>query len=462
MYRIGAVVVMIGCCGAVSAQMGAEEKITLTVKPATTPTPSLRYKLLPEMRDLTPGNAAQLYYRSYSPEWQIHRKPEQQKLIADWSEDTTKMPPGEMKWVTTSKMLEEVDRAARREYCNFELLPRLREDGVGTLLPDLQGFREIARLLAMRARFENAAGEHDKAIETFKTGFALARHISEGGTLIHALVAIAITQSMCFQIEQCMMSPGAPNLYHALTYLPHPFIDMRKSYEGERLLFDSLFPGIRDSLTPGRLKAMRESDLEAMQERLTGLAKSLQIDPKERGLDQFLKAIDDVAAEGRKTLVKLGHKEDLVKKLPAFQAALMLEVYNSDRLYDDTIRMTQLSYPEAAKALKELEKEMKTPQPGHTFVALLLPAMSKVNDAQTRMERRLAAMRVIEAVRLHAAANKGAIPATLDAIKGVKVPLDPSTDKPFDYKVDASTFTLSSPGMGSAAVKLTYIVTVKP
>ena len=43
--------------------------IKLTLSPAAEPVPALRYLLLPELSEQTPGNAAQVYYRAFSPEW---------------------------------------------------------------------------------------------------------------------------------------------------------------------------------------------------------------------------------------------------------------------------------------------------------------------------------------------------------------------------------------------------------
>jgi hypothetical protein len=59
--------------------------------------------------------------------------------------------------------------------------------------------------------------------------------------------------------------------------------------------------------------------------------------------------------------------------------------------------------------------------------------MSKVQNASARQERRFAALRVIEALRLHAAANGGNLPDKLDAITEVPLPIDPITGKPFEY-----------------------------
>src|SRR5207253_1905227 len=52
----------------------------LTVAPAAAPKPALKYLLLPEVRDLTPGNAALAYQRAHNPEF-WHGAP---KTNEDW------------------------------------------------------------------------------------------------------------------------------------------------------------------------------------------------------------------------------------------------------------------------------------------------------------------------------------------------------------------------------------------
>src|SRR5262245_1394980 len=45
------------------------EPTRLTLHPTAAPLPALKYRLLPEQRDLTPGNAVSRYYRAFSPDW---------------------------------------------------------------------------------------------------------------------------------------------------------------------------------------------------------------------------------------------------------------------------------------------------------------------------------------------------------------------------------------------------------
>src|SRR5262245_25463881 len=93
-----------------------------SVRAAAAPAQALRYSLLPEVRDRLPGNAVTSYYRAFSPDWwsaiagdkDFHAKTEK------WL--TT--PLKDLTVGTQFRALEEVDRGARRQYCDWELTDR--------------------------------------------------------------------------------------------------------------------------------------------------------------------------------------------------------------------------------------------------------------------------------------------------------------------------------------------------
>lgn len=60
------------------------------------------------------------------------------------------------------------------------------------------------------------------------------------------------------------------------------------------------------------------------------------------------------------------------------------------------------------------------------------------------IERWLAALQCVEAVRLYAAVNEGVFPESLDQITDVRVPLDPVTRRPFVYTQQDGNISLSS------------------
>jgi hypothetical protein len=430
------------------------EPIKLTIRPAAAPVPALKYRLLPQLRELKRGNAVFLYYRAFSPEWAgVWRRPEVAKRIDAWADDRRKVPGEELRWVLADNALKEIDRGARRTYVDWEMNDRLREDGIFMLLPEIQSFRQFANLLAARARLEMAGGQLDKAAYTLQTGAKLGRDVGKGPTLIQSLVGIAITTVMLEQAEEFIQTPKSPNLYWALTNLPAPFVDLRNAYEGELTMVDSLFPGIREKLADPKARPMSDAEVRDVLDRLAGQLEEGRLTPSHYDWRARLQLATLAAMsypEARRFLLAQGRSAKDVNAMPVVQAALMYEVHNYDRFYDDFAKWTALPYWQARPRLLQAERNLKQakaagPSTGTTLAALLLPAVLKVQWASARTDRRIAALRCVEALRLHAAAHDGKLPARLDDIKVVPVPLDPVTGRAFDYTVDGDRAVLSGP-----------------
>ena len=83
-------------------------------------------------------------------------------------------------------------------------------------------------------------------------------------------------------------------------------------------------------------------------------------------------------------------------------------------------------------------------EPGPGLLAdILLPAMTKALAAPYRLERQIGALRIVEAVRDHAAHHDGALPASLDEMR-LPIPEDPMTGEAFGYEVSGNTFTITA------------------
>ncbi len=453
---------------AATARGQSDGVVRLTISPARPPSPALRYPLLPELRSTTPGNAALLYYRAFSPEALTHRRPEVLKQLDAWSSNIPGKPPPELAWVQTYPPLREVDRAARRAYCDWEITERARKEGIGLLLPDVQSMREFARLLALRARFEIEAGEHDKAAITIQTGLTLSRHVADAPTLIQALVGIAIQAVMLEEVHRWIERPDTPNLYWSLTTLPSPYIDMRKPLQGERLFLESMFPGVREAVAEKKVPVVPAHairDLLAVAERLP------RADDEVSGFGMRVVLAcyaAKVYPEAKKTLHELGYKPADVEAMPVAAAAMIHEVTQYDRVYDDLIKWYGLPYWQAseglAKVQKSIRKNVGDDTVGMVLARLLLPATDKVLLAAVRADRRIAAIRCVEALRLHAA-EKGGLPAKLGDVTAVPVPIDPLTGNPFEYTVQGDKASLYGPppagSPGGAHNSIRYEITLR-
>ena len=86
--------------------------------------------------------------------------------------------------------------------------------------------------------------------------------------------------------------------------------------------------------------------------------------------------------------------------------------------------------------------------------------VQKVNRVIYRMERHIAALKCIEALRLYAGTHDGKFPDKLNDITEIKVPEDPVTKKPFSYTRTGSEAVLEIEGTeGRDAVR--YEITFK-
>jgi hypothetical protein len=421
----------------------------LTVQPAAAPKPALKYLLLPEMRDLTPGNAALTYQRAHNPDW-WHGAPKTDK---DWDalELFLETPLGQLskvKKVPTlpTMALREVDQAARRESCDWELLPRLRKDGVFTLMGDIQTMRTYAQLLSVRARLELAEGKYEQALYTYQTMFAMSRHIGEQTTAIGVLVACATARNALHLLDEFIEQPGAPNLYWALTHLPQPLIDLRRGFESEKIMVDVHFPEVA-RLEKGPLPAQ---DLD----RLSNACCNVEIGlwnkeykaPVAEKMELVAKVVQAYPA-ARQALIDQGRKTADVEALPMLQVVLIGHYQRYRIAQDELLKWTHLPFPQAYQGLKKTQAELtgavQARQEMWPFAEFLYP-VEKVYVASVQVHRTIAALRCIEAVRLFASAH-GKLPGSLEDITAVPTPVDPITGRPFQYAAVGDVFTLFGP-----------------
>jgi hypothetical protein len=439
----------------------------LTLHPAAATPPALRYRLLPELIEQRPGNAADLYKKA-APLLKLTA--DDHKQLDEWE----KLPPDRLPREGVRRLLAGyqealglIDQGARREYCDWGLSERLRMSGAAALLPEIQPMRESARLLALRARVEVAEGHFDRAAHTLGTGLALARHVGESATLLSYLVGNAIAGVMAAEVERFVQQPKAPNLYWPLTDLPRPLLDMRKSFEGERVMAYGTFPGVAEVLADRNAGPLSPEQVAQFSKMFFALEDRNPLRTR-AALAVRLQKKHEAA---KRALVAAGRPRELVEKMPHVQVALLHSFAEYERLYEEALKWQTFPYAEAAPhlraAVERQKEELKKAddRPVFDLASFLLPALQKVFAARARTDRKFAALRCVEAVRLHAAARGGKLPPALSAIKEVPVPDDPITGKPFEYRVEGDRATLRGPAPDdlkqNTAFVLTYELTVQ-
>jgi hypothetical protein len=427
------------------------EPIRLTLHPAAAPSPALKYRLLPDRYEQLPGNAATYYYRA---EALLVDNTGLVQNIKDgpwsvWAAMPLKeLPLAEVrdKLEPVEPVLRELEEAARHRPCDWQLSDR--PEGIELRLPELQGFRSLASVLAVRARYEVARGHVPEAVQALQTGYALGRNLNEAPTLIHVLVGAAIVNIMDIQLETLLQQPGAPNFYWALTVLPRPYFDPEVAIHEEGTLLDRTWPWLKQlddgPLTPEQLRTVREQMDKTR--KLFGLR---PLTPQEVAVHALKDAW--TYAEARHGLLRDGYTAERLDAMPPFQVLALYTAREYRRAWEDWVAWLRVhngwdepgyraAFNQLARADMRLARVLLPGQEGG-----IAPAVQNVYKAFGRTERRFAALRCVEALRLYAAGHEGRLPAALTDVKEVPVPPDPVTGKPFEYEVTGARARLSSP-----------------
>jgi hypothetical protein len=452
-----ALVVVASAGRADDASSTPETIVRLDVRPAAAPSPALRYQLLPELREMNPGNPIFHYFKCCMEQEAFFFDREsferREKLLAM---PLKELPAQELQEYGRRALMQ-ADRAARLEKPDWQILLKLRADGIATLLPDVQQIRAPARALQVRFRSEIALGRFDDAIRTCKTMLAMSRHLGEHPTLIGDLVGTAIANTAVVTLEEMLNQPDCPNLYWALTNLPVPLVPMNKGMDGERMIVMMLFRDLDDvrPMSPDRLKAF-----VAEMDQLLGSEEPIKSSGGVRGwLGARNKDVAKLEA-ARRRLVEGGLTEERVRRFPADQVLLLEEKRGFEVRRDDFMKTLNLPVWQREALAARIQPES---QP-NLFAGALLGGLNGAPRAQGRLDQRIAMLRHAEALRIYAAEHDGKLPATLSEVS-VPLPDDPFTGKPFRYERVGDTAHLrGTPPAADAknpAYNVRYVITVR-
>ena len=420
-----------------------EPAVHLSVRPMPAPKPALRYQLLPEVGELNPGNPAQYYLRCFCEQRNFffskeavaerarYRSMPLAELPADQLRDYGKGP------------LQQADWAARLDALDWQAQPRLKAEGMGLALPELGPLRILAAALQVRFRAEVAGRRFDDAVRTAKTSFALARHLGEHPTVAANLVGLWVADLPLDTLEEMVQQPGCPNLYWALTDLPGPLVELRKGLQGDGVLVAADLRPLRNDapMTADELNEVVSSVFGRI-----GFARE-QTGQAPRNLRAELRArVKDPSRvrAARRRLVEAGCAEGRVREFPPTQVILLDEKRAYQVRRDEDMKLLAL----APWQIDTLVRGEDWGRGGEGLLADLAPDVLKARRTQGRLEQRVALLRHVEALRLYAAAHHGRLPAKLADLP-VPLPDDPSTGKPFRYRLDGATgHLIGSPSRG--------------
>lgn len=448
------------------ASSAGEAAVRLDVRPMASPEPALKYLLLPEVRELKPGNPAQYYLRCFMEQRNFFFT----KGSISQRDRYLTMPLSQL---VTEKVrnygggalygkgpLNQVDWAARLNALDWEMVGRLETEGRELALPELGPLGLLGPNLQVRLRIEVAGRRYEEAVYTVKTMFALARHLGEYPAEAANHFGLAIAHRAVDSLEEMVQQPDAPNLYWALTDLPCPLVDMRKGLQGGSTLTATEFRPIREDA------AMTEEELEKVVSRLSGL---MGFDREQSGRtvhslrSSLLNRVKDAdrihairqrlfatrrsiligqpsnkqpAITMLKRALEITTIKDRIDRFPPLQVILLDEMRQFEIHRDERMKLLGL----APWQIDSLNNEYGKSKEDCLF-ADFLPDVGSARRAQARLGQRLALLRHVEAIRLHAAGHDGKLPEQLSEI-AVPLPVDPFTGKSFVFQKEGANVHL--------------------
>lgn len=395
----------------------------------TTSNPLLDWRLTYDEFEQINGNAAILWMRAgvvmrrINQNWeQVHFgvvrqpiSPKDQKIIQDILE----------KHATAYKYASE---AARCTYCDWQrpaVTIQNLADGSAIEFVEVQPARELAHLLRLRANLALAERRWDDARRDLRIGLTLARHLADGQTVLSDLVAIAVTSALLDVVDHWVTLPDSPNLYWALTELPAPFIDARRSIRHELNTIYRSVPGLRD------LTTRNFSDKEIL-----NMWKQISRQSKSSDLTEVMDVMISTATmhlkypTAHKALLARGYPESRLKTMSKSQVVLlwMQQEYNQER--EPILQMLCLPTHPGLSRLEEWAKEHKKRVEKSENVLVKLQGLSTLSfvktwQAQARLERAFVALRAVELLR-----GRDTLPEKWAELNSEL--LDPLTGKPLD------------------------------
>ena len=240
--------------------------------------------------------------------------------------------------------------------------------------------------------------------------------------------------------------PGRPISTGRAAELPRPLIDVRRGILSEMNTIYRSFPGLREL----KKKKLSAGEAQGQVEKLFELCDRA----KGPGMPAWIKKMSTTALTlkyyptAKKGLIDSGRTEKDIKSMPKLQVVAVYYLEQYDKARDEILQWLAVPAWQSREQLAKIESasSRKSREDGNVLIALLLPALTKVYQAQVRTDRYIAGLRGGEALRWYLAST-GKVPAKWADITGVPGPIDPFTGKGLDdwYRLDKKKAVLDVP-----------------
>lgn len=430
----------------------------IMITPQSVPSPAFRYHLLPPLAEKTTGNAVQSYYRCMSPDslaWYLGNKfpqraggwlelpydeaikkgrPHSLQAQPKKTEDEDDPPIPAASWeelagITKMKLLDEIDVAARRTYAEWEYLEKIKQSGSYLMIPEITGFNPLGAILHLRARLLLMEGNYTRCLYTLQSGMAMARHLDETQIIMGTLVGNAVARAMTKVMFEWVQQPGSPNLYWALSDLPRPYFDLRKAFEGDRLATQNMIGDF--TLLNQRILSVDEMS-RMVEERLKP---ALRVFGVQQDVN-FSVLVMREYPRAKTWLKEQGRSAEDIERMPATQAALLYAHWQHQHLADEYQKLFLLPPAERLKYVEKFPQELASRKNELSYYLgmVYFPSYPHIWLNVNELDRELAVLRCIEALRHYAAGHDKKLPSKWEDIPDLPIAVDPLSGERFGYQ----------------------------
>lgn len=435
--------------GAIASEAFAEPPavpppVELLLEGRAIESPALKYRLYPAENERHDGNAAPILLRL--PWDQLHWMNKIVPTLPEWEQRPLTAPEWatfEKDYIFPDRFYLEIKRAAYRREAQWEYPIHETSFPHLILLNDVQGLRSFLNYgLSARVRYHLSRGEFDLAREGILVGISNAKHVAQTPFYITQQVAVSFHNSMLKLTREMITQPNSPNMYWAISNLPESLIEFDQATRLQ--MFEIAFPAVRDLDRPRTPEEWKE-----MAHQLVSFLIEFEY------LKSADKSVDETLKRSYFTVYSKTARADLTARqgIPAEKVAAMSDEEAGLRWYTQlhlnldqkTSAICTLRPREARHAYRRLLAEAQAMQDatGIRFWPNVSPVEAYVSAWS--LKRRVASLRVVEAVRHYMGTHDGKLPASLDDIQDLTIPVDPLTDQPFLWQFEGETATLKSP-----------------
>ena len=447
-------------------------QMRLRVYPKAEPVPAFKHRLIPAANDRVDGNAALFYLKAMGFFEQRNARELLTKLERKWREEASEeqrdsgdYPPNN--WADAapeSLPLDQVRQylelqqfqpeflydAARRTRFEHDRAIEREPNPIGYLLPSIQQHRQLARVQNVRCRFAMAEGRVDDAVEIVGQMLAMGQHLGSDQFLVTGLVGIACHGIGVETGLVLSQQPDTPNLYWAIAACPA--IDLSPSFAFERDLLFLQMPMLKEVTEevrpPGYWADFIKPFVKLRNEffPLVSSANGKTIENWDHWQAVTAIARDyPIARDFLRQVVGLSDRQ--LDQYPTAQVVFLAMVKYYEFLQDEQMKQYVVPYASLSKISEspwadQWKAKFNFNEHSYLAIASALPAhYEQILQAAARAEQWKKLWQTVEALRMTAAGNGGELPDSLDQLN-VPAPIDPVTNRPFEYELNEGIATL--------------------